>query len=292
MRHKLLSLLACPFCKGKFIPIGDSSLRCTACKNTYPVKQGIPILVDLKNLPRHLRRQIRYFTSNSSDYGTTRAIECWQNKYIERFFSRMKTLKNRVFVDDACGLGYMSIEAAKRGALVVACDLNIAGLMRLKKYLAREGLLNHVLMICCSAEALPIRSDCASGIVANAILEHLPREKDAISDISRIAKKGALAMTTVPIAYHLLNPLFLPVNYIIDRRIGHLRRYTKEMLLERFTGWKYLKIYYTGHSLKMIKTLINSIYPVFNKEKIEKEDEHYDSIKLFASNISVIFKKE
>jgi len=41
----LLDLLACPVCKAPLTMKGDSSLRCGQCKVTYPIQDGIPILL-------------------------------------------------------------------------------------------------------------------------------------------------------------------------------------------------------------------------------------------------------
>lgn len=46
---ELLQILACPLCKGELVQNQDgSSLSCTPCERTYPVVEGIPIL-----LPAH-----------------------------------------------------------------------------------------------------------------------------------------------------------------------------------------------------------------------------------------------
>lgn len=291
MNNRVKTYLVCPICKRTFSKVTGYSLTCRFCKKTYKVNHGIPILVDLESLSAHLVHQIRYFKDEVTTYGGTYSSEEWQRKFVELFFNRIHALKGKVIVDDACGSGYMSIEAARRDATVIACDLNMSGLLRLSRVAKQLGLSEKIIIVCCSSEALPIRSGCADGLVANAILEHLPREKDAIHDISRVAKKGAIAMITVPIAYYLLNPLFLPINYIHDRKIGHLRRYTKEMLVARFSGWKLLKAYYSGHTYKVVKTLVNIIIRIFDEHEMEEYDEKSSGNKLFSSNISVLFKK-
>lgn len=291
MDKKFLQLLACPTCK-KAILLKKKRLYCPHCHIWYPIRHGIPVMVDLKHLSSHLRGQIRFFDSRSKRYGTRRAIRTWQEKYMQRYFFYRPTWRKKVFVDDACGPGYMSIEAAKRGAFVVACDLNLSGLVCLKRYVESIGLSDQILFVCCSSEHLPIRTGCADGVVANAILEHLPNEREAIADISRIAKKGAILMVTVPVAYHLVNPLFLLAHYIQDKRIGHLRRYTKEDLLLRFRDWKHLAVYYTGHTQKVIKTVLNLFVPLFDEEGIEEDDERDSQKNLFASNVSIIMNRK
>ncbi len=270
----------------------EKQLRCTHCSKHYPVRQGVPVLLDTDNLPEHLQGQIRYFNRAARIYGTPQATAPWQRKYIEHLFQNLKSKKNKILVDDACGSGYVSLGAARKGMYVFACDVNLSGLVQLRKYAETLGLSDKIFPVCCRAEALPFRADSADAIVANAILEHLPNEQDAISDISRIAKKGAIAIITVPLAYYLLNPLFLLINYVHDRQIGHLRRYTKEKLKKRFHDWKTLSVTYTGHTAKVIKTLLNLIRPLFDEEEIEKEDARKSAEKVFASNISIIFLKK
>lgn len=290
--NKELSLLVCPICKQKLLFPKPTRLYCSPCKVYYPIEHGIPVLIDRSNLPKHLEKQIQYFQTETKDYCKTYKLEAWQNKYVDRLLAHVVTCKGKVVVDDGCGSAYISIELAKRGACVIACDLNMEALIRLKGIAVKLGLQNKILPACCSSENLPIRNKSADVIVANAVLEHLPGEQLAIQDITRIAKKEAVTMITAPIAYHLLNPIFLPLNVIHDRRIGHLRRYTKEMLVSRFSKWKLLNVFYTGHTVKIIKTLINIIFRLYDVEKIEEDDERLSTKKMFASNISIIFQKK
>jgi len=58
-----------------------------------------------------------------------------------------------------------------------------------------------------------------------------------------------------------------------DKQVGHLRRYTREMLQKRFDGWKTREVYYTGHTAKVFMTLFNIIIPIFDEQKIEAVDE-------------------
>jgi ubiquinone/menaquinone biosynthesis C-methylase UbiE len=256
------------------------------------VRHGIPVLVDLDNLPKHLVGQIRYFKSAAKTYRVKHSLTPWERKYVDQLEQHLGTYSGKVVVDDASGSGYIALEAAKRGATVLACDLNLTGLLHIRKVADSMGIGKRMFTVCCSAESLPVGSNVADAIAANAILEHLPEEQKAIADIGRIAKKGAIAMITVPLAYYYLNPLFVPINYFYDRKIGHLRRYTIEMLAKRFFGWKILQVTYSGHTRKVIKTLINLIASIFDESEIEDEEKRYASRKWFASNISVIFRKK
>ena len=43
--RELLDILACPVCKAPLAEAGADKLRCTSCRRTYPIRDGIPILL-------------------------------------------------------------------------------------------------------------------------------------------------------------------------------------------------------------------------------------------------------
>lgn len=43
--HDLIAILACPLCKGELTPTSADGLLCPACDLTYPVRDGIPVML-------------------------------------------------------------------------------------------------------------------------------------------------------------------------------------------------------------------------------------------------------
>lgn len=44
--QELLSILACPNCKGELVLLADGSgLVCEACRIRYPIRDGIPVML-------------------------------------------------------------------------------------------------------------------------------------------------------------------------------------------------------------------------------------------------------
>ena len=41
-----LQILACPVCRKPLVPRGDEALKCNECKRVYPIRNGIPILIE------------------------------------------------------------------------------------------------------------------------------------------------------------------------------------------------------------------------------------------------------
>ena len=42
----LLEILACPVCRKPLVMRGDDALKCNECKRVYPIRNGIPILLE------------------------------------------------------------------------------------------------------------------------------------------------------------------------------------------------------------------------------------------------------
>ena len=43
---KLLEILVCPVCRKPLVLRGEESLKCNECKRVYPIRNGIPILLE------------------------------------------------------------------------------------------------------------------------------------------------------------------------------------------------------------------------------------------------------
>ncbi len=266
-------------------------LVCRSCDRSYEIRSGIPILVDISKVPEHLRRQIQYFEHEDEARGDW-VLEPWQARYVRKFLDIGEPKRGGLTIDNATGSGYMAIELAKRGFHVIATDLTMRELVRLQALALRLGIAKKMLFVCCTSESLPIASNVADGLVANAILEHLPKEPEAITEIARVTKRSASVMVAMPIAFRYLLPLFWPINWLHDRRIGHLRRYTREQILKKFVGFHELATYYTGG---MVLVVCSVLYLLTKYKPLltfgEWADRVMESLPYGSSNIVSILKK-
>ncbi len=286
---KLLAYIRCPGCGSELVP-ATSRLGCTRCGKRYEVVNGIPVLVELERLDPHLRGQVGYFQKESRFRGGLEP-EPWQRSYLGRFTGSFHPRRGDLVVDCGTGSGYMAVGLSRLGCECVACDLDLSGLLRLRSELVQAGLESRVHLVCCNAQELPLRSGIARYLVLNAVLEHLPEPRKAIIDVQRVCAVESGLMVAVPLAYRYLNPVFIPVNFIHDRRIGHLRRYDEEGLSAAFAGWELEKTYYTGHFGKVAKTLLNMLVTRFPEHEIEAADRLKESKRWGASNIVCVFSR-
>ncbi|MCM8770305.1 MAG: hypothetical protein NC936_00340 [Candidatus Omnitrophica bacterium] len=92
-----------------------------------------------------------------------------------------------------------------------------------------------------------------------------------------------------------LAPNFLVTHLFHDRKIGHLRRYNEETLLNKFNNFNYRvkNVYYSGHFKKVLVTSLTILG--LHKERwdrwCEECDRKKERKKYIASNVCVIFER-
>lgn len=247
-----------------------------------------------KNLDRN-KRQIKHqknYFSGEVDTIQKYELHPWQKSYIKRIKKDFldKDTKGKKLIDIGSGSGYVSIEMAKTGMDVIACDITEKYLEFIDKYKKLFSLEN-LKLINCSADKIPIKSNSVDYVVASAILEHLVFEKEAIKEWKRILKPGGKIFLAVPIKYRYLWPFFLPLNIVYDKRIGHLRRYDLASIKKKF-NMKVEKVYYSGHLIKMINSLISLVYKSKKLDNFaEDADSKVSGIPWGSSNIIVILSR-
>lgn len=283
----------CPLCLS-IIKKVNNHLVCYKNEHRFRVEQGIPVLLDYPNLPIHSKNQQALFEKNTRKQTIDSIIHMKQHElqYLERFTNNFKVIKNKHILEVGTGNGYMAIGLARLGAKVIATDITLKNLISLKKFTKALGLEKNLLFVCCSADQLPFKNNSFDYFVINAVLEHIPTEKEAITEINRTLKRGGGLMITVPVKYRHIFPLLLPVNVFHDRRIGHLRRYDDDSLKDKFHGFKMIRTYFTGHKIKVIKVIVNMVIKIFDEKEMEVEDAKFAGTRRWSSNIIAFFIKK
>ena len=159
------------------------------------------------------------------------------------------------------GSGYTVIEAARAGQPAIGCDLSLQGLLAARKFAQGEGVGERTLWICCSAEQLPLASGAFGAALAIAVLEHVPDDAAALRELARVLEAGGRAWVTVPHDLRNIPLAFRRANRRHDRRLGHLRRYEAEPLVDaaRNAGLEPVEVQFTGHAVKVLQLVTSRI---------------------------------
>jgi len=99
-----------------------------------------------------------------------------------------------------------------------------------------------------SAEKLPFADQSYTKIIVNEVVEHVSDDERLWSELSRVAKPGALIYITSPNAYKDMLPIFRGHCRKVDRIEGHLRRYSTEEFrsIAEQHGFQVLELLYDG----------------------------------------------
>jgi SAM-dependent methyltransferase len=107
-------------------------------------------------------------------------------------------------LDLGCGGGRHAFECYRRGARVVALDLNaddlagVAGMFRLMEEAGEAPPGASAIAVRGDAYRLPFPDNAFDVVIASEILEHIPRDNAAIAEANRVLRPGGTLAVTVP----------------------------------------------------------------------------------------------
>jgi SAM-dependent methyltransferase len=119
-------------------------------------------------------------------------------------FSKFEITPGERLLDLGCGGGRHAFEAYRRGARVVAADLDggeLAGVSGMLAAMREEGEAQPpgaARAIRCDATNLPFGNDSFDKVIAAEIMEHVPNDWRAMAEVARVLRPGGVAAVTVP----------------------------------------------------------------------------------------------
>jgi SAM-dependent methyltransferase len=119
-------------------------------------------------------------------------------------FSKFTITPGEHLLDLGCGGGRHSYEAYRRGARVVAADLDsdeLTGVGSMLEAMRQEGEgrpPGAARAIRCDATNLPFGNNSFDKVIAAEIMEHVPNDRGAMAEVARVLRPGGVAAVTVP----------------------------------------------------------------------------------------------
>jgi SAM-dependent methyltransferase len=293
VRSSLEALLRCPDCGGG-LALEPDEARCAAGAHRFPVVEGVPVLVGEETLTADPQygSQRAYFDSEFAGYSTYR-LENWRLGYLDRLRTAGLLDGASPLVDVGVGgSGYTVIEAARAGRPAVGCDLSLEGLLAARRFAVAEGVVDRTLWVCCSAERLPLASGTFGSALAIAVLEHVPDDRAALTELARLLEPGGRAWVTVPHALRHAWRILRPPNRRHDRTLGHLRRYDAEELAAAAhrVGLEADEVQFTGHPVKVLQLAGGRLGDRF-WWWCERRDRRQSDRRAGSMQLSVVFRR-
>ncbi|MEX2226031.1 MAG: methyltransferase domain-containing protein [Dehalococcoidia bacterium] len=211
MRRDLRSLLACPACHGDLSgwrdDRDDCELRCVACAASYPVRDGIPILLppdfDATHVhdeldhahDAHKRRQASYFDHDVAEafeiarpHGAPEAYRWILEEKFRRSVSRLPDLRGATVVDACAGSGMDAEMLERAGAAVIAVDI-AEGCARRARERAKRRSLDYLVVVG-DVERLPMKARAVDVAYVHDGLHHLDDPLSGVRELARVARRG------------------------------------------------------------------------------------------------------
>ncbi|MFI0433789.1 MAG: class I SAM-dependent methyltransferase [Candidatus Nanopelagicales bacterium] len=156
----------------------------------------------------------------------------WFRNDEDELFRGFPVSADDVVVDVGCGDGRKLGFCAKRGAHVIAVDIDAEALE-----LAREEVSDTPARVVevheARAEALPIADGTATRVICSEVLEHVDDPRVVVAELVRVAAPGALILATCPDPLHeQMQSHIAPASYF--EKPNHIRRIERDELASWF----------------------------------------------------------
>ncbi|HEX6790327.1 MAG TPA: methyltransferase domain-containing protein [Candidatus Krumholzibacteria bacterium] len=196
--RRYFDVICCPRCHGELSHPATSMdrLECSDCRASYPVVDGVPMLVvDADDQAssairqfyndawkRDERRELRaaVLHNDLSDIGARYA------SVNEQKFEGIFEGGGRYFLDVGCG-ALPRVSFGKRFAHHICLDFSLDGLIE-----CRRALGDRAITVCGSVLKMPLKSAICDGVLAAHCIYHIERERqhEAVSEMSRVLATG------------------------------------------------------------------------------------------------------
>ena len=167
-------------------------------------------------------------------------------------FNRLDIQPENRILDIGCGEGRHTIKACQqKGAVCIGGDFGFKSLVETKKKLAFHKALNDlscksVDLSCMDVTKLPFENSSFDSVICSEVLEHIPDDTKAISELVRILKPKKNLAVSVPRFWPEKICWFLSDEYF-NANMGHVRIYKKKSLIKTIESFG-VKHYASHHA--------------------------------------------
>jgi uncharacterized protein YbaR (Trm112 family)/2-polyprenyl-3-methyl-5-hydroxy-6-metoxy-1,4-benzoquinol methylase len=198
LARALEETLCCPRCYGPLSSTDGEGISCSSCGATYPVHEGIPLLLLSGPGGQEPERRFRdEFAARCLDLDRDRLLEIVaQHHCVPVMLDRARAFRARVpagawILDLGVGWGWHWMGAVA-GASVLGIDMSLGNLRVARRLLESDDV--PVALVCADAAALPIRPGTVSGVWSVQTLQHLPDAafSRAKQELDRVLSKEGL----------------------------------------------------------------------------------------------------
>jgi len=211
-------LLACPKCRSD-ISLRDDSVVCesTQCGSIFPLKAGVPILVNENNsifdTEAFMRQEETFFRSNPK-------WREWISSQVPDVSLNVNATRNAVALHQL-----LQAKKAKTRVLVVGGGVVGAGLGHLLndsdiEFIETDVSWGPQTQLICDAHDLPFQDEAFDAVVVQAVLEHVVDPGRCVNEIYRVLKEDGVVYADTPFIQQVHGRQY---DFTRFTRLGHRR---------------------------------------------------------------------
>ena len=243
---------ACPVCKGSAF---DDDLACVSCGHAVQVLDDVPVLVrDFEKLSDQIEEARQ---SDRTEWYSDSHDAAWKGPYRHHLQKRVNLVRDYlktiisarserpVLLDMGCGDGGNFFWLSQLGADLYGSDYNLLRLGRARRREMANGLA--------LADILdyPVADNSIDIVFFNHVLEHIPDDERALTEVYRILKKGGTCVLGVPNEGVFWWQLAYKLEPDSLRTTDHVHFYTAKALAKKIeaAGFRIEKTHHVGWGL-------------------------------------------
>jgi ubiquinone/menaquinone biosynthesis C-methylase UbiE len=187
----LLSLLACPMCKGGLKSIDVNRVKCSSCEAAYPVEDGIPIMLP-PQLDKFKSMEAEFHSNEAAEFAERHMkhsyrVARYHDDYLKCFSDCQK---GAVVLEVGGGGGLEAVQLKNMGLTLIESDISVGMVKMGRRSAIAAGQDSASFFIVCDAEQLPCPDQSLDAILIVAALHHLPSPERFFAAAKRALKPG------------------------------------------------------------------------------------------------------
>jgi ubiquinone/menaquinone biosynthesis C-methylase UbiE len=230
LHPSLLERLQCPKCGGAF-RAEAKTLLCLSCGTTYPVEQGVPLLIEKRETDdwdylQHYKTDAEVFDYFEEQTGATEHSERRLREYILH-----ELPKSASVLDVGCGSAWVAKHLQNTDTFLCSLDATI---VNTAKALEKYPWLTHVAIVA-DAFHLPFRDGSFDAVIASEIIEHVVDPAAFVGELFRVVKPGGTLIISTPYKEVLRYTLCIHCNQNTPLN-AHLHSFDENILTNLYRG--------------------------------------------------------
>ena len=208
------SKLRCPICKSKLS--GEGNLHCTRCVKTYPIVNGIPVMlsqVQSADGEQDLAVEQNFYEDMFAGVKGVEDGHCIVYGH-EKIYDFVSRIDRGTMLEAGCGGGHNGVNLAKRGFKVTAVDLTMNGVLAARKVAEHEK--QNVEYVCADIKQLPFADNEFDICFCSLVLHHFIGLDNLVKELARVTRRCFIAFEVNawdPMSFFRFNVLNPTVGY-------------------------------------------------------------------------------